>query len=223
MIKSKSYEKLTDDNIQRVIKLLEGDNPVTKKEACEILNIRYNTTRLQKIIDDWKDTQEFKAKRKAMNKGKPASRDEIKTVAQMYVEGYNVSSIAASIYRSPAFVKNIIERIGIPMKLADTDYEAKRRAMLPEQCVADTFQKGEVVWAIRANYPAKVVKELLDKEGKSYEDSLGYKIYLVYTIECTDLSDTFFPHLPFAGRYHTYPAYELGSLKHLEQYGVKFI
>ena len=43
------------------------------------------------------------------------------------------------------------------------------------------------------------------------------------TIECTDLSDTFFPHLEYAGKYAVQPAYELGSLKHLEQYGVKFI
>lgn len=219
MIKSKSYEKLTDDNISRVSKLLEDANPITKKEACGILNIRYNTTRLQKIIDDWKDTQEFKARRKAMNKGKPASRDEIKTVAQMYVEGYNVSTIATSIYRSPAFVKNIIERIGIPMKLADSDYEARRRAMLPEQCVADTFQEGEVVWAIRKNYPAKVIKE----QSPENAEQRGYKLFLVYTIECTDLSDTFFPHLEYAGKYAVQPAYELGSLKHLEQYGVKFI
>ena len=86
MIKKKAHEKLSDDNIQKVIGLLRQESPITKKEACEILNIRYNTTRLQKIIDDWKDTQEFRARRKAMNKGKPASRDEIKSVAQMYVE-----------------------------------------------------------------------------------------------------------------------------------------
>ncbi len=219
MIKAKSHENLTDGNISKVSTLLAQEKPITKKEACDILNIRYNTTRLQKIIDDWKDTQEFKARRKAMNKGKPASRDEIKTVAQMYVEGYNVSSIALSIYRSPAFVKNIIERIGIPMKLADTDYEAKRRAMLPEPCVADTFEQGEVVWAIRVNYPAKLIKEIQPEEA----ETRGYKLYLCYTIECTDLSNTFFPHLEYAGKYTVQPAYELGSLKHLEQYGVKFI
>ena len=219
MIKAKSHENLTDGNISKVSTLLAQEKPITKKEACDILNIRYNTTRLQKIIDDWKDTQEFKARRKAMNKGKPASRDEIKTVAQMYVEGYNVSSIALSIYRSPAFVKNIIERIGIPMKLADSDYEARKRALLPEQCVADTFHEGEVVWAIKVNYPAKVIKELNPEEA----EDIGYKLYLCYTIECTDLSDTFFPHLEYAGKYTVQPAYELGSLKHLEQYGVKFI
>lgn len=219
-IKSKSHEKLTDTNIQHVVSLLEADNPITKKEACDILNIRYNTTRLQKIIDDWRDTMEFREKRRTMNKGKPASEDEVKTVAQMYIEGFNVSSIAQSIYRSPSFVKNIIERVGIPMKLAATDYEGIRKAMLPEQCVAESFEKGEIVWAIRKNYPAKIVKE---QTNINYEDRYGCKCYLIYTIECTDLSDTFFPYLEYAGRYSVQLAYDLGSLRHLEQYGIKFI
>ena len=60
MIKSKSHEKLTDTNIANVVSLLEQDNPITKKEACSILNIRYNTTRLAKIIEEWRDTQEFR-------------------------------------------------------------------------------------------------------------------------------------------------------------------
>ena len=45
-VKKKSHEKLDSANIQRVIDLLEQDEPITKKEACEMLNIRYNTTRL---------------------------------------------------------------------------------------------------------------------------------------------------------------------------------
>ena len=51
-IKSKAHEKLSFDNIERVIQQLEQDNPITKKEACGMLNIRYNTTRLQRIIED---------------------------------------------------------------------------------------------------------------------------------------------------------------------------
>ena len=51
-VKKKSHEKLDSGNIQRVIDLLEQEEPITKKEACEMLNIRYNTTRLQRIIDE---------------------------------------------------------------------------------------------------------------------------------------------------------------------------
>ena len=69
MIRSKSGEKLSFDNIERVIQQLEKDSPITKKEACEILNIRYNTTRLQKILDDHLETKHFREVRKSQNKG----------------------------------------------------------------------------------------------------------------------------------------------------------
>ena len=90
MIKKKAHEKLSDDNIQKVIGLLRQESPITKKEACEILNIRYNTTRLQNIIDDYEDTLAFKTKRKDQLRGKPASEDEIKSVVQSYIEGENI-------------------------------------------------------------------------------------------------------------------------------------
>ena len=35
----KSHENLTDTNIKNVIDLLESEKPITKKEACDILNI----------------------------------------------------------------------------------------------------------------------------------------------------------------------------------------
>jgi len=54
-VKAKDHEKLDDANIQKVSDLLEADKPITKKEACEILNISYNTTRLKKIIEEYKD------------------------------------------------------------------------------------------------------------------------------------------------------------------------
>jgi hypothetical protein len=138
-------------------------------------------------------------------------------------------------YRSPAFVKSIIEKIGVPMKLPEGDYEGRRTAMLPDQCVADEFKVGEVVWAIRKNYPAKIVREITPEhqaanagyacqgditKAVNYVEKYGARMYLIYTIETTDLTDTFFPHLRYAGSYCTQLAYDLGSLKHLEKYGV---
>ena len=38
-VKKREYEKLTSSNIDHVISLLEADKPITKKEACAILNI----------------------------------------------------------------------------------------------------------------------------------------------------------------------------------------
>ena len=92
--KKKSYENLTDSNIKNVISLLEAEKPITKKEACDILNISYNTTRLNKIIEEWKETQEYRAKRKAEKRGKPASDSEISNVIESYLEGDSISNLS---------------------------------------------------------------------------------------------------------------------------------
>jgi transposase len=195
--KKRDYEKLTEANISHVIELLEAEKPITKKQACEILNITYNTTRLANIIKEHKEDIEYKARRKAEKKGTGATEDEIKYVAQSYIDGDNVSDIAKGIFRSPSFVRGIIERLGIPKKYAQTDYDGIRNSVLPDQCVSDTFEEGEIVWARKKNYPAIVIRE---------------------HIECTDLSETLFPQLEFAGGYHSCMAYDIGSLRHLEKY-----
>ena len=215
----KKHEQITQANITKVIELLnptDGSKPITKKEACGILNIAYNTTRLGNIIIEFNETMEFRAKRKAQNKGKAATPQEIKTTVGLYLEGSNISDIAKALYRSPAFVKGIIERIGVPQKLSMTDYEGRRNAMLPEQCVAEEFQPEEKIWAIKQNYPAIVQRELRPELA----EERGYKVYLVNTIECTqeDLKDTYFPYLSFAGKQYCLASYEMGSLRHLREY-----
>ena len=162
-MRTKKHENLTQANITKVIELLnptDGSKPITKKEACGILNIAYNTTRLGNIIAEHLEMMEFRARRKAQNKGKAATKKEITDAVAGYLEGMTVADIAKSLYRSPAFVKGIIERIGVPQKLAHTDYEGRRSALLPDQCMADEFEEGERVWAIRQNYPAIVQREL---------------------------------------------------------------
>ena len=211
-IKTRKHENLTETNIQHVIELLNAEKPVTKKEACSILNISYNTTRLNKIIEDHLETVAYRERRKSQNKGKGATEMEIKQIVNFYLDGSNISDIAKALYRSPAFIKAVVERVGIPQKLPQTDYEGRRNAMLPEQCVADSFEVGEKVWAVKQNYPALVEKYLGSRNGI---DS-----YLVYTIECSqeDLKDTYFPNLSFAGKQYCLASYEIGSLKHLDKY-----
>lgn len=237
-IKSKSHEKLSYENIERVIQHLEADKPITKKEACEMLNIRYNTTRLQKILDDHNDTKRFRETRKAQNKGKAATEDEIKTVVQEYLNGYNISTIANSIYRSPAFVKNIVERVGIPQKLAESDYEGHRTYILPEQCVKEEFEEGERVWYPRKNRFAEIRYECTQKRQYemrgyvgygdmskciNYEDKYGAKMYGLYVLDPVPqeaIAKSYFPWLDGSrcGFYASALAYELGSLTHLDKY-----
>lgn len=234
----KKHENLTKTNISKVIELLnpEGEaKPITKKEACSILNIAYNTKRLDTIIQEHLDDIERVSRMKAKLRGTPASDDEIKWVIRGYLGGENVSEIASRMYRSPAFVKAIIEKIGVPMKLADSDYEGIRSAMLPEQCVAEEFEEGELVWAIRKNSIAKIKYEITVEHQKNnagysgyhdpsklvnYEEVYGAKMYRIDVIEKGDFSNTFFPHIEYGVRHSTQLAYDLGSLRHLEKYGV---
>jgi len=215
-IKTRKHENLTETNIQHVIELLKDEKPITKKEACSILNISYNTTRLNKIIEDHEETVAYRERRKAQNKGKGATEMEIKQVVNFYLDGSNISDIAKSLYRSPAFIKAIIDRVGIPQKLAMTDYEGRKNAILPEQCVAEEFEVGEKIWAVRQNYPAIVQREVQEEKA----EERGYKIYLCYTIECSqdDLKDTYFPHLTYAGKYYPLASYDMGKLNHLQKY-----
>jgi len=228
-VKKKSHEKLDSANINRVIELLEQEEPITKKEACEMLNIRYNTTRLQRIIDEHTEIWEHKEKRKSQNRGKGATRDEIKSVIEYYLQGDNISEISTRLYRSNAFVKAIIDRVGIPQKLP-AGYSRKTDIMLPEQCVSDEFREGEKVWAARDNCIAMIKREhtvtyqdTMPGLGRvDYETKYGAKGYQIYVLTPCDTSNTLFPWLDGSKMgYNSFAlSYDLGSLKHLEQYGV---
>tara|TARA_B100000959_G_C14993915_1_gene629257 strand:+ start:3994 stop:4737 length:744 start_codon:yes stop_codon:yes gene_type:complete len=239
-IKKKDHEKLTDANISNVIKLLSDEKPITKKEACEILNIRYNTTRLQRIIDEFQDVYEYRENRKAKLRGTGATREEIKSVIEEYLEGSNISTIATRMYRSNAFVKAIIERVGVPQKLADTDYEGQRNSLLPEECIAEEFEVGEKVWYPRKNKFAIIKREITPEyqasmpgymcygnidECVNYEDKYGAKGYALKVLDPIpqhEMDKTLFPWLDGSKvGFHSFAlAYDIGSLRHLEKYGV---
>ena len=208
-VKKKSHEKLTDTNVQHVLELLKDDNPITKKEACSILNISYNTTRLTNIIDEYLERLDYKNKRKAQNKGKPAREDEIKRVIEDYLDGDSIIEIAAHIFRSPSFVKGIIDRVGVPQR-ASVEQMKKGITVLPEACIAEAFETGEVVWCPQYNAAAEVVKEY---KKTYYENTYECRAYQVYVIKTSEFDQVF-------GFYADQLAYDLGKLQHLEEYGI---
>ena len=205
-MKKKDYEKLTSSNVQHVIELLSKERPITKKEACEILNISYNTTRLNKIIEEHNNKIAYTEKRRGMNKGKKAQPHEIREAILEYLQGENVSEIAKGMYRSAGFVKGILERIGVPQRPPSAE-ERGNPAFLPENCVAEEFTPGEKVWSAQYHSPAIVEKEV---EVPNRYESKGYTIYVLEKTEGFNVG----------GFYAYVLACELGKLTHLEQYGV---
>lgn len=186
------------------------------------MNIAYNTTRLQKIIDDHLERKDYVKKRKAMNRGKPATDQEISEAVAGYLRGEPVNEIAASLYRSPAFVKSLIERIGVPERVPSDSIEYD---YIPEECVAEDFAPGEIVWSAKYHTAAIVENEIsvdyqAEKAGYSdvnYEKKYGSKCYSIYVLTKTE-EDYFTKRKPGFSAFAL--AYDLAKLEHLKKYGV---
>lgn len=194
-------DKLTDANIERIIALLEPKEgkPGTKKDACQILGIAYNTTRLATIIDSYKAKKVKEAERRAALRGKPATQDEINYVIQEYLEGNTVDSISKSLYRSAGFVSQLLEKYDVPKRASSQDYF--RPELIPEGAMRVKFNVGEVVYSARYDSIARI-----DAEQSDPRYGWVYRIWL--------LADKW--------KQSAYQeACELASLEHLRTLGVK--
>jgi hypothetical protein len=199
--KSVDEDKLTDTNIERVIALLEPTEgkPITKKDACQILGIAYNTTRLGQIVEKYKEKKAKEAERRAALRGKPATPDEINYVIQEYLEGATVDSISKSLYRSAGFVSQLLEKYDVPKRASSQDYF--RPELIPEGAMRSRFAVGEIVYSARYDSIARI-----DTEQSDPRHGWVYRIWL--------LADKW--------KQSAYQeACELASLEHLRTIGVK--
>lgn len=185
-------ERLDDTSIERVIKHLEEKG--TKKDACAILNISYNTVRLGNILDKYVARKADEAKRRAEKRGKPATSAEISYTIQAYLEGSTIESISSSLYRSAAFVKNILVKYAVPIRQSAHSYF--RPELVPEGAMRPAFKVGEKVYSMRYDSLAEIRSEF--KPGVYNVFLLGEKWQ------------------EFAYQ----PAEELASLEHLKEVGI---
>lgn len=212
-VKRKEHENLSDSNIEKIISLLNGTPPITKKDACAMLNIAYNTTRLQKIIEEYLTKKARDKKLREANRGKPAQMHEIKYSIEQYLQGTPVGEIAADLYRGNSFVKKIIADVGVPSRGVGENYT--NYSPLPDQCISDTFEPKETAWSSKYMAPCIIQKEV----GASVDGEA--KVYQIYVLEPYEEPEVkYFANVGLAGFYANQPAYELGKLSHLEKYGV---
>lgn len=196
-------ELMTDANISRVIRLLEpqeeGVKPITKKDACQILGMTYNTTRLGTIIENFKANQARSAKRRAELRGKPATKEDTVYIIGEYLAGETVGSISKMTYRSPTFIKKLLEDNNVPIRVPGHSYFDPQ--LVPEGAVRERFKVGEVVYSARYDSTARI-----ESEQKHPKYGFIYRVWL--------LSDKW---LQSAWQ----EAYELASLEHLRELGVR--
>ena len=196
---NKENELLTDANIERVIAGFEATPKMTKKDACAILGIAYNTTRLDGIVEKYKEKKERDASRRAALRGKPATSDEIVYTIQEYLEGATIDAISKSIYRGPTFVKAILEKYDVPVRQTSHDYF--KPELIPDGAIRERFALGEIVYSARYDSVARI-----DTEQPHSQHGWIYRIWL--------LADKW--------KQSAYqPVEELASLEHLRKLGVR--
>lgn len=192
-------ERLDDASMEKVIAALEQEKPVTKKVACEMLAIAYNTTRLASLIEKYKEAKARDAARRAALRGKPATQDEVTYIIQEYLEGSTIDALTKSTFRPANFVKHVLEKYSVPIRATSHDYF--RPELIPEGAMRERFSVGEVVYSARYDSTARIEAE---KEDPRY--GWIYRIWL--------LNDKWL-------QYANSEAYELASLEHLRTIGVK--
>jgi len=196
-------ELMTESNIIRVIRLLEpteeGVKPITKKDACQILGMAYNTTRLGTIIEDFKKTQARNAERRAALRGKPASKEDIVYIISEYINGETIDAISKMTYRSSSFIKNILETNAVPIRIPGNTYF--KPELVPEGAMRERFQVGEIVYSARYDSLARI-------EAEVKTEKYGY-IYRIWLLAEEWLQSA------------NQEAYELASLQHLRELGVR--
>lgn len=197
-------ERMTPQNIEKVIYMLnppEGSDQKawTKKEACQFLGMAYNTTRLAAVLQAYQDRKERDRKLRAEKRGKPATKDEIIFTITEYLGGETVDSISKSLFRSPGFVKTILEQNAVPIRQPGSSYF--KPELVPEGASRERFKVGETVYSSRYDSLATI-----EKEQSSSQHGWIYRIWL--------------PDERW--RQHAWqPAYDLASLEHLRELGVR--
>ena len=195
-------EKMTDSNLSRVIRLLEpeeGKKPITKKDACQMLGMAYNTTRLATILEQFKERQRRTAEQRAKLRGKAVTKDEKIFIIQEYRTGATIDAITKSTYRGVTIVKQVLDEYSVPLRIPGQNYFNPQ--LIPDGAARDKFEVGEVVWSARYGSLAKIYSEKLDpKHGHIYHMWLMDDKWRQYCWQ---------------------PYYELASLQQIRELGVQ--
>jgi len=171
-IRKKAGEDLSETQIEKVHKLLTQETPITKKAACDMLNIAYNTTRLNKIIDGQLEKKAIRKSRKKAIRNTPLSVWDAGIMISTYLEGDSLVDISNSIFRSIPFIKRTLVKYGIPLRDSDSTY--MNPVMLPEDSWAEDYKHGDVVYSARYDCAAEI--HSLYKKDKQHGNV--YRVYL---------------------------------------------
>ncbi|CAL9973450.1 helicase [Vibrio phage D260] len=177
------------------------EDGATKRAQCDALGIKYNTSRLDKLLDE---EEERRAHRKEMMKKmrkKAVTPTEKANMVQEYLQTKPVGAIAESYYRTTQTVKRVLEEAGVLGLVFQESPNPLKPALVPDDCMSETFAIGQKVWVPGYRCLGEVVNEYTDQPS-------GVNAYRVYLLEASLHRNVIFS------------AADLGSLEHLKELGV---
>jgi hypothetical protein len=185
----------TPEKIKKAIAVLETGG--TKKAACDALGIRYNTTRLQKIIEDHTQRETIEKNLRDKKRGTAVDKDEAIGIIKHYFETASIDATSKRFFRPISAINKVLDHYGA--KLYTNSTSPLKPGLLPDLCMVDFFREGEYVWSAAYNCLAQVIK-------LNPNPANCYQVWIMGS----------------RARFDNAMVYDLGSLRHLEAMGLDF-
>lgn len=169
---------ISETKIRQVIWMIKTGK--SKKICCEHLGISYNTTRLTKIIADFKEKQIRTEQLKEEARNKTLSNFDKATIISRYIDdNESISGIADSLYITFNTIKKVLIESNVPLRSRGKHKQAKVEHIV--QDLDRKFQMNEkVFYAKRSCYG--IIKEVLDEDYLDYLQDIRREHYVKYNI-----------------------------------------
>lgn len=169
-------KEIPEAKIRQVIWMLDKAGK-TKKACCEHLGIAYNTTRLSKIISDFKEKEIREKKFREEKKGKPLSQSDINFIINSYTEGIAQYKIANQLFISTAKVKKALLENEVPIRGRGKRSPAKVDHITQDLEVK--FKKNDKVFIAHLNCYGIIDKVYDENYIESWQDGYSKAVELI--------------------------------------------
>jgi len=143
---------ISDDSIARAKQWLEDGG--TKKGACEILGVSNNKT-MQARLDEFDNKIRIDKEIRSRKRREAVSNEELAGIIKDHLSGDSLQELSDSYYRSTDTIKHHLVKNGAFI-FTHNKIDPLNPPLLPDDCVADSFEVGQYVWAAKYNCVAKV-------------------------------------------------------------------
>jgi hypothetical protein len=192
MARRKTYSDISDEQYLKAIAWLEDGG--TKKGACDILKVSNNKT-MERLIEEHVAGKANAKRIRAEKRSQAVTNNELVEMVMDYLNGYSLAELSDRYFRSTDMIKHHLYKNGAMLR-SSGKIDPTNPPPMPDQCFTESFEDGEYVWSAKYGCIAQIKCK--------YKNA--YRIQVMGR-----------------GRQEQayQPPYELGSLKHLEAFGVK--